>query len=437
MPIINASEDLRKAQAAANPQGYPPITQIPPGPGFRGAGDPLTQGVAGLVYDAATGTMVQNSGIDPATGQPTGGLRSVGAQLNTGAAQYTLSRAADNLINRGETNAAVKGAPQAVATNVVGSNISAARAQAAQMSAARMQGAQIDARGFNQASATQDFIANQGQQAISGLQDAAAGRVPSVAELQGQRQAQQIQQQAMALGASARGGADSRAGLQRQAMMSAADEGASSIANNAILRAGEMSTARGQLVGAIGQQQGLAQQQGLNALGLATSQANLTQGANAQNAGFSQQANAANQQASMQANLANQSAQMQASMSNQQNSLQAAQANQQARLQATGQNQQAYAQGVNADQAALMGGAGLATQGAGLNAAQVAFNNATMQQNFDNNMAMNQQNLTRWGVDKNVALGQYQAQKAEQGAIVGGIFNAAGTLGGAGIKAWG
>lgn len=377
----------------------------PPGPGFAGAGTPLIQGVAGMVYDPTTGQMIQNAGVDPETGQPTGGYRTVGAKLNTGATQGLLQGVAGNLINRGETNAAQAGTPQAVAQNV----------SAGQMRGAQMQGAIINAGGFNQATGAQNALARQGGQAIGMLRGAAAGQAPSVAELQGQRQTQQIQQQALALGASARGGADMRAGMQRQAMMSAADAGAANVANSAQLRAGEMAQARGQLVGAIGQQQGLAQSQGQNALGLATAQANLRQGANAQNAGFAQQAGMANQQAS----------------------LQAAQANQQAGLQATGQNQSAYANAVQADQAAMMGGAGAAMQGAGLNAAQTAFNNATLQQNFDNNMAMGQQNLTRWGIDKNVALGQYQAQKAEEGAIVGGIFNGAGALGAAGIKAFG
>jgi hypothetical protein len=82
------------------------------------------------------------------------------------------------------------------------------------------------------------------QRALGLAEDAAMGRAPSVAEIQGQQQLQQAMQSQLAMAARARGGNMSLA--LRSAGQNAANMGVQGAQNAAMLRAQEMATARDQ-----------------------------------------------------------------------------------------------------------------------------------------------------------------------------------------------
>lgn len=99
----------------------------------------------------------------------------------------------------------------------------------------------------------QQTLYNQGQDSIAGLRAAAAGTVPSAAEMQSQRQASILGQNQIG-NAAAFQGRDPGAAL-RMATLGAGNIQANAVANGAAQRAQEQATARGQLVQAVGGQQ--------------------------------------------------------------------------------------------------------------------------------------------------------------------------------------
>lgn len=270
--------------------------------------------------------------------------------------------------------------------------------QANPVAAQQIRGANINVNPFNRAMRAQDALAGQGGQALGMLQQAAQGAVPSAAELQGRQQLQQALANTQSMAASSRGGADARAAAQRQAMMTNAQISGQVINQAQAGRAAEMAAARGQLVAGVGQQQGLAQQQAGQFAQMAQASAGLRQ----------------------QAALANQGA-----------SLQAAQAQQQGIL-----------AGQALDQQAITGAAGLYSNLNNQNLAQVGYNNQLSQLDFERQMALNSQRLQRYGIERNVAIGQYQAdaslaaaREQAEAQMVGAGLNAGGQLISAGINA--
>jgi hypothetical protein len=299
-------------------------------------------------------------------------------------------------LKRADTSYATMGAAQAAA-GIAHAPSAAGLVAANQVSPYTVNGARINTAGFGAQMAQQGALAAQGGQAISGLQQAARGAVPSAAELQGRIQLQQAQANLASMAASARGGADSRAAAQRQAMQTGGDLNGQIIAQQAAQRAAEQAQARGQLVGAIGQQQQLAQ-------GAAGMQADLA----TQQAGFNQQATLANQDATMQAQQTNLGAGLQA------NALDVA--NQQSAVGAFGQ-----------------------VQGMAMN--DLGYNNQLNQLDFERQQAVNSQAMQQYGIDRNVAIQQYQADSQlaaakEQGKyqMIGTGLNVLGSVGAAALN---
>lgn len=266
----------------------------------------------------------------------------------------------------------------------------AGQVKAQNVGAARTGAAQLNPLLINQDRSLQLGARTQQQQAIGGLAQAAAGAVPSAAEIQSRAALGQATQQQLALANSARGGSDQRFAAQRQAQagIGALQQGA--IAQTGALRAQEQATARGQLTGAIGDMRaGDAGMQGADLTGAA------------QNAGFQQQASLANAGFQQQARLANQGAGLQAQQANAGNLLSAAQADQSAI-----QRAQLANQGTNLQ-------AQLANQGSGLNA-QLANQSAGLQAQAlgtQRQLGAAQGVLGAANLDLN-ALAQYQQQYA-------------------------
>lgn len=107
------------------------------------------------------------------------------------------------------------------------------------------------------------------QDSLGMLSGAAAGRVPSAAEIQqGQGVAAAMKAQLTAA-SSARGGAYAQAAAQQEAAAQGASLQGKAVADAAALRANEQSTARGQYAGAAGNLYGTASQSGLSYADLA------------------------------------------------------------------------------------------------------------------------------------------------------------------------
>jgi Chaperone of endosialidase len=137
----------------------------------------------------------------------------------------------------------------------------------------------------------------QGQEGlVAGLQGAIAGTDPSVAAIMLRQATERNQANQFAMAQAASGGNVGFA--QRQAMMNAADINQQSIGQQALLRAQEIATARGQLGGALDQARGTD-------VGLATSQGGLAQQVNLANAGFTNTANMTQAQLDQAIKLAN------------------------------------------------------------------------------------------------------------------------------------
>lgn len=283
-----------------------------------------------------------------------------------------LGAAGNQLMQRGMSGATLAGMPQ--------------------VEADKMRAAQINRSGFDQQAIQQNALARQGNAAIGQLQGAAAGQAPSAALIQQQQGIEAAQRAQMAMAASARGGADQRAAAMRQGQMAGSEMAMQGIEQASALRAQEMAQARGQLVGAIGQQQQLAQGQGMNQAAIAQAQAGLTQ----------------------QAGLANQGTGLQAQMANQQGYL-----------------------GASGQDAGLAGlGAGLYQQGAGLGLAGVQFNNQQAQTDFNQQMQMLDAQNATYGIQQGVAAQRYAADQQQDAAVTGALINAGGQLVGAGMQAF-
>lgn len=131
---------------------------------------------------------------------------------------------------------------------------------------------------------------------VSGLEGAIAGKDPSVAEIMLRQATERNIANQYALAASANG---MNTGLaQRQAMINAADLNQQSIGQQALLRAQEIATARGQLGSVLDQGRG-------QDISMATSQASLNQGVNLANAGFTNTASMTQAQLNQAVQLAN------------------------------------------------------------------------------------------------------------------------------------
>lgn len=137
----------------------------------------------------------------------------------------------------------------------------------------------------------------QGQEGlVSGLQGAIAGTDPSVAAIMLRQATERNQANQFGMAQAASGG---NVGFAlRQAMLNSADINQQSIGQQALLRAQEIATARGQLGGVLDQARGTD-------VGLATSQAQLTQQVKLANAGFTNTANMTQAQLDQAIKLAN------------------------------------------------------------------------------------------------------------------------------------
>lgn len=163
------------------------------------------------------------------------------------------------------------------------------------------------------------------------LQDVIAGRAPSVAELQGNRQTGNLQSNIMGNAAAAGRGGNTALAL-RSALNATARLGGDAVANAALLRAQEGAVARGQAAG-------LFESARSADIGLANLDAQNVQQANLANATLAQQIALANQGARMTTQQANQQAQQTTNLANQQASQQANLTNAQLAQQAAASNQ--------------------------------------------------------------------------------------------------
>jgi hypothetical protein len=376
-------------------------------------------------------------------GQASAGLSNAaqinGTSLAAGQAPLTADQiqaaiaAKQQAITAQQVAAAQQGRTALGDTALAGATQLAPAQQAAQTQlgpAALAQGAQIDQSQQAQFRGGQAGL-------VSGLQGAIAGTDPSVAALM-LRQA--TERNIANQFAQAKAATGMNAGLaERQAMLGSADLNQQAIGQQALLRAQEIATARGQLGGVLdqgrtqdinlasqqaqfGQQAGLANQSALNTAGLQQGQldtqtrlanagfvntANMTQAQLAQalqlaNAGFRNTAtttqaqldaaqSALNTQQANSVGIANQGASLQAGTTNATLAQQAALANQAAQNQAAQANQAA----------SLQAGTTNATLGQQLNLANAGAQNTTAQQNAGlanaSNLA-NAQNLTQTGI---------------------------------------
>lgn len=311
--------------------------------------------------------------MDPATGRlvfPAGvaGYQSPYQRVDTSAPGARLAATGNQLAARGMGGQTVAGLP-AVDAQQIG-----------------RQTGQIDRTGFGTAMRMQDALGGRGDQAISQLQAAAGGQAPSVAALQQQQGIDAAVNAAMAMGASARGSADARAAAMRQAGQTAATMQQGAVNQAAQLRAAEMAQARNALVGAIGQQQGLAQEA-----------------------------------AGLQSNLAQSQAQL---------NLNRAMANQGAGLQAAGLGQQGYLGGRQLDLDTARLGTDISQAGARLGLQGAEYNNQLINQDFANQFNLMGMDQAAYENARQRRMQREVANSQQVPAMIGAGLNAAGSLAG-------
>ncbi|HET9045089.1 MAG TPA: hypothetical protein VFN70_18165 [Burkholderiales bacterium] len=156
---------------------------------------------------------------------------------------------------------------------------------APQMQASSMTGAQLDQRPANQ---TRDVQMG----SLAGLQDAAAGNVPSKAEILGKQMADRSARSRVSAAGTVRGGPGAQAAAFRSVQQGADAAAADANASIQAGRADEMATARGQLATASTSARGLD-------LDAASKNALLAQETNKTNATFGQEASKANVDATL------------------------------------------------------------------------------------------------------------------------------------------
>lgn len=250
-----------------------------------------------------------------------------------------------------------------------------------------------------------------GQQGlVSGLQGAISGQDPSVAAIMLRQATERNSANQFAL---SQAGGGQNAGLaQRQAMINAGDINQQAAGQQALLRAQEIATARGQLGGALDSARGAD-------IGLATGQASLQQGANLANAGALNQTNIAQGQLTQGASLANAGAANNANLVQGQltNATALANANAQTGTSQFNSGQDAARQ---LAQAQLTQGASLANQSANL---QAATTNTTVAQQAALAEASNRLSAAQGNQSANLAANTTNASLAQgvnlanQGAV--------------------
>lgn len=362
-PVTEEEAERRRRQAAANPGTF----------SVTGQGGPT---LMGAVTNPNTGQPTQGtfSGIDPGRSLTNSiGLNNAGNPDVAARADLEASRRLrDQLI--AERNPGTRPVPQVTATSVqapspvqaasavaapvgVAANVTADRINAANIHPIeRFQSAQIGpvstadavrANAARIATGPQDAVRAREMGHLTNLEAAARGDAPSVAALMMQRQNAALIANQAGAAASARG--SNINSQRRQAIFNMANLGQQGALDNAMVRAQEMATARGQLGSALAgvrgadinlatSQAGMENQANLTNAQLgtnvntfnagqqntvATEQARMRQAADAANASafnaaadsqarLDQQANLANQDAGLRAGLANQSTQQSA-----------------------------------------------------------------------------------------------------------------------------